>query len=551
MDNQLRQPLDASKIWLPLALALMLVMGMLIGGRLQQVVPAVYMERSGDYNAQSWKQGTIEELIRYVEAKYVDSVDRRALTEAAINTILNDLDPHSSFIPAEDLAEVNDQLEGNFDGIGVEFLMLEDTIVIIAPMAGGPSEAAGILPGDKIVQIGDSIIVGRNLKTEKIIDMLRGKKGTPVKIGVLRANEKRIREFTVTRDKIPVHSVEVAYMVAKNTGYIKINRFSANTYEEFMKGLEALSAKGLKDLVIDLRYNPGGYLQQATNMLSQLFKDKDKLMVYTEGRTVVRTEYKTTGRPLYDVGNIVVLIDEGSASASEIIAGALQDHDRGLIVGRRSFGKGLVQEQYRLSDGSALRLTVARYYTPSGRSIQRPYKGNSAYEEDFAHRYEAGELFSADKNVLNDSTKYYTTGGHVVYGGGGIMPDVFVPVDSLLMSDYFLDLRQHVSAFVFNYMQQHEKDFKDYQLTSFRNNYYTSDDLYNQFITYAASKGIKKRPKEITLVKKDIKHFIKARIARHLFDEEGFYAVLNDSDKVVKKALELLGNPDPIAAVKK
>ncbi|NUO02811.1 MAG: S41 family peptidase [Saprospiraceae bacterium] len=551
MDNHQRRPLESAKIWMPLALSVVLVLGIIIGGRLQQIAPAVYIDRTDDYQSQVWKQGTIEELIRYVEAKYVDSTDRQALTAAAINSILNDLDPHSSFIPAEELAEVNDQLEGNFDGIGVEFLMLDDTIVVVAPMAGGPSEAAGILAGDKIVQIEDSIIVGHNLKAEDIINMLRGEKGTEVKIGVLRAGEKRIRKFTVKRDKIPVHSVEVAYMLNKNTGYIKIIRFSANTYEEFMKGLEALSAKGLKNIVLDLRYNPGGYLQQATNMLSQFFKEKDKLLVYTQGRTVSRTDYKTTGRPLYDIDNLVVLIDEGSASASEIIAGAIQDHDRGLIVGRRSFGKGLVQEQYRLSDGSALRLTVARYYTPSGRSIQKPYKGNAEYEEDVFNRYQSGEIFSADKNVVKDSTKFYTSGGHVVFGGGGIMPDVFVPVDSTLMNDYYLELRQQVSGFVFNYMQQHEKSFKGYQLASFRNNFYTSDEIYRQFLKYAEAKGVKKRNKEGASIKKEIKLFIKARVARHLFGEEGFYTVWNDADNVVKKALELLGNPDPIAAVKK
>ncbi len=551
MDNPQRRPLDRSQIWMPLALAVVLVFGMLLGGRLQQVVPAVYIDGATEDHAQAWKQGTIEELIRYVEAKYVDSTDRRTMIETAINSILNELDPHSSYIPSEDLAEVNSQLEGNFDGIGVEFLMLDDTIVVVAPMTGGPSESAGILAGDKIVQIEDSIVVGHNLKTEDIIDMLRGEKGTPVKIGVLRAGEKRIRKFTVIRDKIPVHSVEVACMLNKNTGYIKIIRFSANTYEEFMKSLEALSKKGLKNIVLDLRYNPGGYLQQATNILSQFFTEKDKLLVYTEGRTVKRTEYKTTGRPSFDIENLVVLIDEGSASASEIIAGAIQDQDRGLIVGRRSFGKGLVQEQYRLSDGSALRLTVARYYTPSGRSIQKPYKGNDAYDEDVYQRYESGEFYAADKNVVLDSTKFYTKGGHVVYGGGGIMPDVFVPLDSVLMSDYYLSLRQHVSGFVFNYMRQHEKSFKGYQLTSFRNNFYTSDAIYQEFINYALSKGVKKKPAEMAAIKKEIKLFIKARIARHLFDEEGFYMVWNDSDNIVKKALELLGNPDPIAAVKK
>ncbi|MBK7869649.1 MAG: S41 family peptidase [Saprospiraceae bacterium] len=475
-------------IWLPLLFATVLVVGMIVGMRLQSEAPRVVDIQSSDSLSPN-TQGKIEELLRYIEAKYVDEVDRDKLVDEAISSILKQLDPHSVYFTAEQLEDVSVQLEGNFNGIGVEFIIIDDTVTIVAPLAGGPAEAAGILAGDKVIQAKDSVIAGVGISSSGVIDLLSGEKGSKVTIGVLRGNEQKVRKFTLERDAIPVHSVDVAYMLDNKTGYIKINRFSANTYEEFMKGLEKLVEKdGMKDLVIDLRQNPGGYLQQATNILSQLFKQKDKLLVYTEGRSVHRSEYETTGRAFFDVRNIAVLIDEGSASASEILAGALQDHDRAYIIGRRSFGKGLVQEQYDLRDGSALRLTVARYYTPSGRSIQKPYDDREHYEEDFTERYESGELSGDGQVAILDSTQYYTSGGRVVYGGGGITPDVFVPLDTTLINEYYFQLRRQMPQFVFRYKKAHQKDFEYTSVASFKKNFTVNNALLENFIEYAADK---------------------------------------------------------------
>ncbi|MCO6476104.1 MAG: PDZ domain-containing protein [Phaeodactylibacter sp.] len=539
-------------VWLPLLFALVLVAGMLIGMRMQSNSPVIVTD-TPEAPIHALGQGKIEEIIRYIEAKYVDEVDREELVQEVIEQMLAKLDPHSNYITAEQLREVNEQLEGNFDGIGVEFMMLDDTIVVVAPLAGGPSEAAGIQAGDKIVQISDSTIAGVNMDTRDVINMLRGEKGTDVEVGILRGREKKVRKFTVTRDEIPMHSVDVAYMLDDKTGYIKINRFSATTYEEFMQGLEKLiEEEGMEDLVVDLRHNPGGYLQQATNILSQLFARKDKLLVYTEGRAVNRNNYESTGRAFFDIDDIVVLIDEGSASASEILAGAIQDHDRGIIVGRRSFGKGLVQEQYKLRDGSALRLTVARYYTPSGRSIQKPYgEGLEEYESEMAHRFESGELEGKHEIPTVDSTKYYTDNGRVVYGGGGISPDIFVPLDTIIYNDAYLELRQHIPQFVFRYMNNAGKGLEEYTLDSFTRKFEVSDDVLAKFLAYAKGHGADVGPEAIESNKAELKRFIKARIAKHLFDDKGFYTVWNQDDTMVKEALKVLEKPIPLTASQK
>lgn len=538
-------------VWLPLLFALVLVTGMLVGMRMQSNAPAVVTE-TPDSHLHALGQGKIEEILRYIEAKYVDEVDRDALIQEVVEEMLARLDPHSNYITAEQLKEVNEQLEGNFDGIGVEFMMLDDTIVVVAPLAGGPSEAAGIQAGDKIVMIGDSTIAGANMETRDVINMLRGERGTDVEVGILRGQEKKVRRFKVTRDQIPMHSVDVAYMLDNKTGYIKVNRFSATTYEEFMKGVEKLvDEQGMKNLVIDLRHNPGGYLQQATNILSQLFSRKDKLLVYTEGRSVGRTDYESTGRAFFDIEDIVVLIDEGSASASEILAGAIQDHDRGVIVGRRSFGKGLVQEQYKLRDGSALRLTVARYYTPSGRSIQKSYdEDREAYEGEMAHRFESGELVEEQQIAVADSTKYYTDKGRVVYGGGGIMPDIFVPIDTFILNDEYLELRQHVPQFVFRYMSEDGKKLKKYSLPEFIRQFDVSGQLFDEFITYARSRGASFDIRKLPGSQKELRRFLKARIAKHLFEDEGFYTIWNQDDPMVKEALHVLQHADPLTAAR-
>ena len=538
-------------VWFPLLLAVVLVGGILIGMRMQSSTPSVVVE-ANDLPIQTPGQGKIEEIIRYIEAKYVDDVDREALMEEVIDEMLAKLDPHSNYITKEELQQVNEQLQGNFDGIGIEFMSLDDTIVVVAPLAGGPSEAVGIQAGDKIVAIEDSIIAGVNMDTEDVISMLRGEKGTEVEIGILRGRSKDMMRFTITRDEIPMNSVDVAYMLDDITGYIKVNRFSATTYEEFMKGVEVLSEKHkMKDLVIDLRHNPGGYLQQATNILSQLFDDKGSLLVYTEGRSVNRTEYESTGRAFYELDDVVVLIDEGSASASEILAGAVQDHDRGLVIGRRSFGKGLVQEQYKLRDGSALRLTVARYYTPSGRSIQKDYNDINEYESELVARYENGEMESKDKMTIADSTKYFTDNGRVVFGGGGIMPDIFVPIDTTLMEDGYQELRQYIPQFVFRYMDENRKGLQEYSLPQFSRDFHISDALFTDFINYAHEEGAVSVASDLSYeASVELQAYIKARIAKHLFGDEGFYSLWNENDPMVKEALRVLQSADPLSEIR-
>jgi carboxyl-terminal processing protease len=540
-------------LWLPLLFAIVLVVGMLIGMKMQSRGPSVAVE-AGNVPFHSSGQGKIEEILRYIEAKYVDEVDRERLVQEMINQMLTKLDPHSNYITAEQLQEINEQLEGNFDGIGVEFMLLDDTIVVVAPLAGGPSEAAGVQAGDKIVQIGDSTIAGVGIDTRGVINLLRGEKGTKVEIGVLRGKEQKLRRFIITRDAIPMHSVDVAYMLNDKTGYVKINRFSATTHQEFMQGVEEMVEKqGMRNLVIDLRHNPGGYLQQATNILSQLFRQKEKLLVYTEGRAVSRNDYQSTGRALFPIGDIVVLIDEGSASASEILAGAIQDQDRGIIVGRRSFGKGLVQEQYQLRDGSALRLTVARYYTPSGRSIQKPYRsGLQDYENETMARLESGELASPERIAIIDSTAFFTSNGRLVYGGGGITPDIFVPLDSILFDDYYLELRQYVPQFVLDHMGEQSAEFKSsYTLERFAKQYQVNEALYDGLLAFARGRGAKLQTRPTSAGRQAIKQLIKARMAKYLFDQTGFYTVLNQEDAMVREALKALENPKAFIANKK
>ncbi len=551
MRNQYNRINGQLGIWLPLLFALVLVIGLFIGMRLQSASPSPMVEAPVSDEVLTFGQGRVEELLRYIEAKYVDEVDREELIRQAINEVLRNLDPHSNYIPAEELQEINEQLEGNFDGIGIEFMVLDDTIVVVAPLSGGPAEAVGVQAGDKIVMIEDSTVAGQQLSNRDIVSLLRGEKGTPVNIGVRRPGENSLLRFNIKRDEIPMHSVDVAYMLDEQTGYVKINRFSATTYEEFVQALEQLvEKKGMRDLVLDLRGNPGGYLQQATNMLSQLFQERGKLLVYTEGRSVNRTEYETSGRAFYSLGDVVVLIDEGSASASEIVAGAVQDHDRGVIIGRRSFGKGLVQEQYPLSDGSALRLTVARYYTPSGRSIQRPYENPEDYEMDMLHRLEEGELSTGNLPLPDSIQKYYTDNGHVVYGGGGIMPDIYIPLDTTLLDEEYILLRQHIPAFIFREATENRQQYANTDLDRFRHQFRVDDALYNKFLVYARQHGQEDLPEETPRLRREIKRYLKARLAKQLFGDEGFFTVWNQDDEMVAKALEVLNQPNPLAAAR-
>ena len=550
MPNTDQNPKKKLEVWMPLLFALLLAAGMGIGTQLKQA-PQVVIQTSDSSQVLDYSklgQGRIEDLIRFVEARYVDEVNSEELIEEAIKNILDQLDPHSNYITASELKGVNEELKGNFEGVGIEFMVLDDTIMIVNALSGGPSEKAGLMAGDKIVEIGDSLAVGNDIDPTKLVNKLRGEQGTDVKIGVLRGNSKTVKYFTVTRDEIPMHSVDVGYMLDEKTGYIKVNRFSATTTTEFMEKLKVMVEKEeLKDLVIDLRQNPGGYLLEATKILSQFFKESGKLLVYTEGRTVSRNDYESTGQNFFDVDKIAVLIDEGSASASEIMAGAFQDWDRGVIVGRRSFGKGLVQEQYELKDGSALRLTVARYYTPTNRSIQRAYDDKSAYESDVIKRYNAGELLSKDSIQVSDTTEYKTLiENRVVYGGGGITPDVFVPIDTTFWNDQYIALRQILPQFVYRYIESHKADFDEMNLATFRREFNVTDELFEEFLTYAEGRDVERDFDEELVVKDITKKLLKARIARNLYDQEGFFTVWNDGDDVVKAAMNALRSSNPL-----
>ncbi len=535
-------------IWQPLAFATVLVVGLLFGMRLQQEVPTLISNNS--VSVKTPNTDKIEEVLRFIEARYVDEVDQEEILEKVINGIFEELDPHSSYIPADQLQDLNDKLDGNFEGIGIEYLVIEDTITVMTAIKGGPSDKAGILIGDKIVAIEDSLVVKDKLDEQGVVKILRGKKGSAVKVGIKRSGEKDIIHFQVTRDEIPINSVDVSYMLTEKTGYIKVNRFSSTTNTEFLERLERLQNEDqMENLVIDVRDNPGGYLQEATSILNQFFKEKDKLLVYTEGRTVRRSDYETTGRSFFNINNIAVLIDEGSASASEILAGAIQDWDRGVVIGRRSFGKGLVQEQYDMKDGDAMRLTIARYYTPSGRSIQKNYTDKGVYDQDIANRFESGELYDLSLAEPTDTVPYYTNDGRTVYGGGGIAPDIFVPLDSARMSAYFTIVQPYIRSFIFKEFQKNKGQFNYQSIKDFTENYSISPTLFEAFQTYTKNKNPKINTDQSEGINQLTKLYLKARLAKHLYEDEGLYTVLNSEDKVVKKAIQIMDMPNPLSVI--
>ncbi len=528
---------------LPLLLSLVVAAGMIVGFKLRESSWSKRpMVDRMDYSR-------LDEILNIVDSKYVDTVNSEKTINKLIESMLSQLDPHSFYIAASELNEVNEGLEGNFEGIGVEFYILRDTIIVVSPISGGPSEALGILSGDKIITIDDSLVAGKAITNNDVVKKLRGKKGTQVKVGIARRNEKELLDFEITRDKIPISSVDAGYMIDKETGYIKISRFSANTYEEFMVELKELHEANMQNLIIDLRQNPGGYLNAATMIGDELIDDK-KLLVYTEGKAYKRKEYLAQMDGLFESGNLAIMIDEGSASASEILAGAVQDWDRGIITGRRSFGKGLVQEQYNLRDGSALRLTVARYYTPSGRSIQKPYtNGTDEYNNELAVRLEHGEFENQDSIDLQDSVKYYTSKGKVVYGGGGIMPDVFIPLDSLNNLQNLAKVRAYIPEFVYDYFSENAERFKQYaELPDFMSRYVVTDEVYQQFISLPNMKESKLTQEELAAIQSDVKTMLKAYIARQLWKNDGFYAVINTMDKTFLKTLEIVRNTESTAA---
>ena len=522
-------------IYYPIVLAMVLAGGVYLGAQLNAgFAPGLVLESS------TGNSKKISNLLNYVQEEYVDSVDLNGLTESTIIKMLDQLDPHSSYIPARDLESTNDPLNGNFDGIGVEFNIISDTIVVVAPINGGPSEKLGIRSGDRIVTIEDSVIAGTGITNKDVISMLRGKRGTKVKIEIYRRGQKGLIPFRIERDKIPIYSVDTGYMVEDRIGYIKISRFGATTYDEFLEKLDKLKTAGMNSLILDLRGNPGGYLNAAINICDEFLED-GKLIVYTEGRARPKDSAYATRRGDFEKGSIVVLVDEGSASASEIVSGAIQDNDRGTIIGRRTFGKGLVQEQVELSDGSAVRLTIARYYTPTGRCIQRPYGEDEDYYGDFYNRLENGELYEEDSIQVDEKRKFTTPNGKVVYGGGGIMPDVFVSVDTTGYTKFHSDLIRSgaLREFSLNYSTSNASIFDDYKSAeAFRLNFRFNDAVYNELIAFAKQKDV--GVDDAAEGKEDVLRNLKALVARSKWNGEGFYPIINEEDKMIEEALKVL-----------
>ena len=488
-----------------------------------------------------------DEVMWRIGEDYVDEIDGNRLQDRAIEAMMEDLDPHSAYITLEEFNEVNDPLLGSFEGIGVQFRLERDTIAIVSVIKGGPSEKVGIMAGDRIIYVDDSIVAGKKLKNEDVMRLLKGPKGTKVKVQMSRRGVEGLLPFTITRDVIPTYSVDIANMLDEKTGYLKLSKFSATTYDEFKKGIRKLKGEGMKQLVFDLRGNSGGYLQAAVEVADE-FLPKGSLIVYTEGRNRARQYLNARRRGMLEDIPVVVLIDGESASASEIVAGALQDNDRGTIIGRRSYGKGLVQEQMMLSDNSAIRLTVARYYTPTGRSIQKPFDGDREhYLLESYERYENGELFSQDSIHFADSLKYTTPKGKIVYGGGGIMPDIYVPLvdDS---TEYYFNRIVNLGLlyqYAFDYSDRHRKELSAYKtVEAFDKGFRVTDAMFTELVKLAEDKGIKGSDEQRKVARREADILLKAYIARNLFDDEGFYPIYAPMDEVLQKALMVLGEED-------
>jgi carboxyl-terminal processing protease len=519
-------------IFLPLFLGVALALGVIIG----KFLP------SSDRLAQhsNARNDKLNSILNIIESNYVDSVNRDVLEEAAIPAILKKLDPHTVYIPAKDLARANEPLQGNFEGIGISFNMVTDTILVISTIPGGPSEKMGLLPGDKILYVNDSLVAGKHISDEQVMGLLKGPKGTIVRIKILRSGQKELLPFEITRDKIPIYSIDVSYMINDHIGYIKINNFAVTTFDEFMKGLRELKKEGMTSLIVDLRGNSGGIMEAAIQIANQFLKEGE-LIVYTLGRAQPRNEARATGKGEFETGDLVLLVDEWSASASEILAGAIQDNDRGTIIGRRTFGKGLVQEPISFADGSGLRLTIARYYTPTGRSIQKSYShGFDEYFDDLTERYHRGEFEVPDSIHFADSLKFTTPGGRIVYGGGGIMPDKFVPVDTSGISPYFIKTRPLIYRFALKYTEINREGLKKYANPLDLEKYLDNQPLMDEFVNYASANKITLDRKGLNTSGSIIHTQIEAYIARNMLDNKGFYPIWEKIDTTLKYAVDFL-----------
>jgi len=486
----------------------------------------------------------LDMLLSVINYAYVDVVNNEKVVEDAIVGMLEELDPHSVYIPEKELKAMNEPLEGNFEGIGIQFNILKDTLIVVSPISGGPSERLGIQAGDKIVTIEEENVAGVGLTNSMVRKRLRGKKGTIVKVEIKRKGEKKLIPYAIERDKIPLYSVDATYMATPEIGYIKVNRFARTTMDEFQDGVTELKSKGAKHLILDLRGNGGGYLQTAVQMADE-FLEQGKMIVYTEGDKQKKEEYKATSRGEFEKGKIAILIDEGSASASEIVSGAVQDSDRGMILGRRSFGKGLVQKSFPLTDGSMIRLTTARYYTPTGRSIQRPYEeGKDQYYKEINRRFNHGELLVADSIEFPDSLKFNTPNGRIVYGGGGIMPDIFIPLDTSLNSDLNRDLvrRGVYNEFILTYLDKNRKALANEftQMSGFKSEFTIEEDFINKFRAHAEKKNVEWVEEEYASSKKLIDTQLKALIARNLFDTSAYFEIINELNDSYLEAINVI-----------
>lgn len=524
---------NSYQIKLPLFLSFGLAAGILIG--------ATFSDSTTQQQDLGKSLEKFKEVLTLIDRNYVDEVDSEVLVEDAIEHMLTKLDPHSAYIPAEERIRANEALQGNFEGIGIEFNIFKDTIVVVTPLGGGPSEAVGIMPGDKIVKINGKDVAGVGFTNRDVQEHLKGPKGSEVNIAVKRRGEEELIDFKIVRDRIPQNSVDASYLIKDKIGYIKISRFSATTYQEFIESLKNLKKQGMEKLILDLQGNPGGYMNHAIQIADEFLPDDNKI-VYTKGKqTRFNTDAVAKRKGMFEKGDLIVLINEGSASASEIVSGALQDNDRALLVGRRTFGKGLVQQPIELKDGSELRLTISRYYTPSGRSIQKPYDKSEKYEEDILNRYEHGEFFSVDSIRFVDSLKYTTKAGRTVYGGGGIMPDYFVPLDTLAASPYLNRLynTNTLQEYTFQYVRDNAKKLEKMSFEEFRKSFKITEEMIQELTQLAKQNGVKPKPQEIKAHRDLFELHIKAQVARQVWGNNGFYPIFNQTNEILQKAIDL------------
>ena len=500
-------------------------------------------------------QSKVDQLLQMMNSSYVDAIDVDSITEEVMEVLVEKLDPHSAYIPKKDLEMVNSELSASFSGIGVQFNIQNDTVCIVAVIPGGPSEGVGVLAGDKIIFVDDSVFTGKSMNNEKVMHTLRGPKDTQVKLSIKRNGTSELLTYVITRGDIPIHSVDASFIMKPGIGYIKVNKFSETTYDEFMSALAKLKAEGATSYIVDLRENSGGYMDQTIKMANEFLRS-GQMIVYAEGRAYPRFEAKANGLGRFKDAELVVLINEFSASASEIFAGAMQDNDRAAVIGRRSFGKGLVQQQIPFSDGSAVRLTVARYYTPSGRCIQKPYTlGDQLdYEKDLLERFEHGEFYSEDSIHYQDTTKYYTTGGRVVYGGGGILPDIFVGRDTTLLTPFYNKCvnMAYTYQFAFQYTDKHRKELKKFKDWESLERHLLRNNILGEFLRYADQKGVNAKDTTLYLysdlsfeeqVRKStplLNRLICAYIVRDVLDDNAFYAIFERDDEIILRALEEL-----------